>query len=487
MKPPVAAGVTAIGCLAAGAACLIWWLGASSGRGTAVRLEPRPAPARSAAATATNGNRTGAATVAIGAVFATFDGTPSALAAKWPRFRGPHGDNIASNSPPLAESFRDTNGPPVLWSVPLGEGYAGPAVANGCVYVLDYMDSVPGDMLRCFSLDDGRERWRRGYELRVKRNHGMSRTVPAVTADDVVTIGPRCHVMCVDARTGALRWGLDLVRDHGTREPMWYTAQCPLIDEGIAVIAPAGRVLMMGVECSSGRVVWETPNPRGWQMSHASIVPMVLGGRRQYVYAAIGGMAGVAADGEDRGTVLWETTDWNHAVVAPSPVPLPGGRILVTAGYGAGSRMFQVEASNGVFAVHSLFALDRKVFACEQHTPIWYRDRLLGVLPADAGAMKQQLVALNLDGTVAWASGPEQRFGLGPFLVADDKLFLLGDDGLLTVARAAAESFTPLARARVLFGKEAWAPMAVVDGRLILRDSERMVCLYIGVGEEGAL
>ena len=86
-------------------------------------------------------------------------------------------------------------------------------------------------------------------------------------------------------------------------------------------------------------------------MSHSSIVPMTFAGRRIYVYTALGGMIGVAADGEDAGTVLWETDEWTHSVVAPSPVILEGGRILVTAGYGVGSALFRVRETGAGMTV----------------------------------------------------------------------------------------------------------------------------------------
>ena len=75
----------------------------------------------------------------------------------------------------------------------------------------------------------------------VKRNHGMSRTVPAVTDKLVVAMGPKCHVVCLDAVTGELRWGLDLVRQYGATVPPWYAGQCPLIDNGAVILAPGGK------------------------------------------------------------------------------------------------------------------------------------------------------------------------------------------------------------------------------------------------------
>lgn len=410
--------------------------------------------------------------------FRKSDGVPSVLPGSWPGFRGANGDNICTDRVELAESW-PADGPPVLWSVDLGEGHAGPAVLNGRVYVLDYDTKEQADCLRCLSFDSGREIWRRWYNVQVKPNHGMSRTVPAVTDNYVVTMGPRCHVMCVTAATGEFKWGMDLVRDHAATVPLWYTAQCPLIDGATAVLAPAGKALLMGVDCETGRILWQTPNPKGWKMSHSSVVLTAFGGKRMYVYAAIGGIVGVSAEEQDRGAVLWETTEWNHAVVAPAPVFLGDGRFFMTAGYGVGSAMFTMaEGTNGM-SVKSLYRLDRKVFASEQHTPIFYRGHLFSVLPNDAEEAKRQLVCMDPDGKVVWTSGRENRFGLGPYLVADDKIFVLNDEGLLTVAKASLEGYAPLARAKVLNGRDSWGPMAMVSGRLLLRDSKQMICLDV--------
>ncbi|MEI6970826.1 MAG: PQQ-binding-like beta-propeller repeat protein [bacterium] len=421
--------------------------------------------------------------VQIGAGFARSAGLPSSLGGAWPCFRGTNHDNIVSDGIRLADSW-PAGGPPVLWSVEAGEGYAGPVIMNGRVYLLDYDGGENADTLRCLSLDDGREIWRRWYKVRIKRNHGMSRTVPAVSGQYVVTIGPRCHVMCVDSVTGDFRWGIDLEKEWGATVPMWYTGECPLIDGGQAVIAVGGRALLIGVDLETGKVLWQTPNPRKWQMSHSSVVPMELDGQKMYVYCALGGIAGVSAGDTNRGNLLWDTAEWNHQVVAPAPVPMGAGRLFVTAGYGAGSAMFSVARDAGKYSVRQIYKLDKKVFASEQQTPIFYRGYLYSVLPADAGAARKQAVCINPeDGQVMWTSGAGERFGLGPFMIADDKLLLLEDDGVLTMIRASEKGYIRLARARVLDGKEAWAPMAMAGGLLIVRDYGRMKCLDLRAGQ----
>ncbi len=417
--------------------------------------------------------------VDFGALFAEFDGVSSQIQGRWPRFRGAGFDNISRENIRLADTWGES-GPDILWSLDLGEGHAGPVVANGRVYILDYDEEIRADILRCFSFENGAEIWRRGYEINIKRNHGMSRTVPAVTDKYVVTIGPKCHVMCVDAVSGDFKWGIDLQREYQAEEPLWYTGQCPLIDGSLAVIAVGGTSLLIGVDCETGEIVWETPNPNNWLMSHSSVLPFTIHGVKMYVYSAIGGIVGVSAEEGTAGQIVFESKLWNHTVIAPSPIYLGDGRIFLTAGYGAGSLMLKINVENGVFTAEALQTLKpEEGMASEQQTPIYYKGHLFSILPKDAGPLRNQLVCCHPDDVsqFVWSSGKTNRFGLGPYIVADDKFYVLSDDGVLTVLEASVNGYEQLAQAKVLDGFDAWGPLAIVDGRLLARDSHRMVCV----------
>ncbi|NLN94293.1 MAG: PQQ-binding-like beta-propeller repeat protein [Candidatus Hydrogenedens sp.] len=405
----------------------------------------------------------------------------------WPRFRGKNFDNICQDGPPLASKWSE-DGPAELWSVALGEGYAAPVVQNGRVYLLDYDEELHGDVVRCFSLDNGRELWRRFYEISVKRNHGMSRTVPAVTESLLVTVGPRCHVLCLDPENGDFRWGMDLQREYGVTEPLWYTGQCPLIDDGAVILAAGGPdALLVAVDGMTGDILWKTPNPREWAMSHSSIIPLHLAGVKTYVYCTLGAVIGVAAEGSRRGEVLWEVP-WKARVIAPSAVQVDEKRFLVTAGYGEGSLMIAVVQNAGDFEAEVLYAVSPKEgIACEQQTPIFSQGLLYTVMPKDAAALREQFACYHPDGQLIWSSGPDNRFGLGPYMLADNKFFVLSDDGVLTMMARSTEKFEALDSRRVLTGNEAWGPLALAGTRMLLRDSQRLICLEMGAesGEEG--
>lgn len=417
--------------------------------------------------------------IKIGEGFDFFSDTRTQSKHAWPRFRGVNFDNIATEKVSI-QTHWDNHYPKELWKVNLGEGHAAPAISNGKVYLLDYNENKKADALRCFNLETGEELWQRWYRVNIKRNHGMSRTVPAVSDKYVVTIGPRCHVMCTNGENGDFIWGLDVERDYKNEIPFWYTGQCPIIDGNTVIIAVGGDKLMIGLDIATGKILWETPNDQALKMSHSSVMPMTIHGKKMYVYCAIGGIVGVSAEGENRGELLWITSKWKPAVIAPSPVLLGKNKIFASAGYGAGSILFEIEKTASGYSANILQQIKpNEGLASEQQTPILHQGLLFGILPKDAGSMRNEFVCCDPNDLtkILWSSGKTNRYGLGPYLMIEDKFLILNDDGNLTLAQVKNNQFKILAQKKVLQGHDAWGPFALTDGKLLLRDSKQMICL----------
>jgi outer membrane protein assembly factor BamB len=292
------------------------------------------------------------------------------------------------------------------------------------------------------------------------------------------------HVMCLDRETGNFRWGLNMMKEYKTEVPDWYTGQCPLIDNDLAILAPGGTSLMVAINCETGQKVWETPNPGSYKMSHSSIMPFTFGGTRMFVYSAVGGAVGVAADGPNGGKILWETGAWKHDVISPAPVCMPDGRIFLSAGYGAGSMVLQLSGSGDRFDVKVTDEyLPAKGLASEQQTPLFWNGHLLGIMPKEGGIYRMQMVCVHPSDPkkVLWASSKEGRFGLGPYFIADNKLFILDDEAVLTIAKPSLEKYIQLDQAKITDGYDSWAPFALADGYLLLRDSKTMVCIDLNI------
>lgn len=392
------------------------------------------------------------------------------ITGQWPNFRGPGLDSIATEP---YQPVPPEQGYEELWAIDVGEGFAGAAIRDGRVYVLDYDRDNRRDVLRCLSLDDGQDIWRYSYPVVVKRNHGMSRTTPFVTDSHVVSIGPKCHVTCLDALTGEKQWSLDLVYAYDTDIPPWYAGQNPYVDNDRVILGTGGDALVVALDLHTGEPVWESPNPNQWKMTHSSITPMMLNGELTYIYCASGGVAAVSAVD---GRTVWETPEWTIKMAnVPSPVVIDDSRIFFSGGYQAGAMMLRLTTDGDAVTPTVEYRLEPEVFGSTQHTPILYQDHLFGVRPDG------QLVCLDLDGTVVWNSGPNYTFGLGPYMIAGSILYVMDDHGLLSRVEATPREFRLIDQTQVLDGHDSWAPFAFASGRMIARDMTRMTCFKIAL------
>ncbi|MDR1738809.1 MAG: PQQ-like beta-propeller repeat protein [Candidatus Symbiothrix sp.] len=418
--------------------------------------------------------------VRIGEFFMRYEQTTSQLTGKWIRFRGESSSNIVRTSDNISIGQDDY---PVLWGVETGEGHAACVIYNGFVFFLDYDELLSSDMLRCFSLETGAEQWRRWYRVPMKRNHGFSRTVPVIADDYIITLGPQGHLMCCNPVTGDLLWTKDIQKEYKTEVPFWYAGQCPRVDDGVLVLATAGEdVLLTGINCLTGETVWETPNTLKYKMSHSSVMLMSLHGKKTYVYAGIGGVCGVSAEKEDCGKLLWDASKWQPSVIAPSPLQLSSSNIFLVAGYGAGGALLKIgyQGNKWTATITEQYKANEGL-SSEQQTPILYNDMIISILPKDGGSMRGKLTAY-LPSDVhhpIWSSGAEERFGLGPYLVINNHVFVFKEDGELYVYEIKGHSMQLKKKQRIMEGADAWGNMAYADGRLIVRDAHNVKCIKL--------
>ncbi|KAA6346787.1 hypothetical protein EZS27_005732 [termite gut metagenome] len=419
--------------------------------------------------------------VLIGEFFMRYDDITSFLTGKWNCFRGESFSNIVRTSDIINTDQEEYA---ILWSVKTGEGHAAPVIFSGRVYFLDYDESLSSDALRCFSLESGKELWRRWYRVPMKRNHGFSRTAPAISDNYVITIGPQGHIMCCDPASGDLKWSLDMQKEFKTEVPFWYAGQCPHVDGNTLIVAPAGEeVLLAGIDCDTGEIIWQTLNTLNYKMSHSSVMPMTLGGKKTFVYIGVGGVCGISAEKEDVGTLLWSATKWQPSVIAPSPLQLSSNTIFLVAGYGAGGAMLRVDKSGSKWtaSIADQYKANEGL-SSEQQTPILYNNLIITIIPKDGGSLRGKLVCYSPSDlhNPIWSSGADERFGLGPYMVINNYLFAFKEDGELYVYGIQSKSMNLLKKQRIMDeGADAWGPMAYADGRLIVRDSREVVCLKI--------
>ena len=171
----------------------------------------------------------------------------------WPVFLGPTGDGKSSETGILKHWNED--GPPLLWQMPVGEGYAAPSVADGRLFLFDrHRDTV---RLTCIDAGTGDELWRSEYATDYEDMYGYSngpRAVPVVDGDLVYTFGPAGRLRSHRVDDGSLVWQVDTAATFGVIQNFFGASSVPVV-EGDLLIAAIGGSPEDSPGIQSGKVV----------------------------------------------------------------------------------------------------------------------------------------------------------------------------------------------------------------------------------------
>lgn len=397
----------------------------------------------------------------------------TAVAADWWQFQGPDRNGISPETG-LARSW-GPEGPKVLWTIPVGDGFGGASIRDGRVYMLDRIVEK-ADVLRCLDLATGEEVWRYEYEAPgvTQKDFPGSRAQVVVDEKYVYAVGPFGHFHVVDRQNGNVVWKAHLLEDFGGRKPNWAVAQSPLLYGDTVIAAPLSRqVGVVAFSRETGEVVWKSESVG--VMQYVSPVLATVDGVDTVVVVANASQRGTNVTGVDArtGEVLWTFDGWSCGIPIPCPTPIGDGRFFVTGGYNAGCAMFRVSRNGEAWNVEPLFA--NRNCNSQIHNALLYD----GYLYANSNQNGFGLTCLDLEGNTQWKTGGNPDFDMGNLLIADGLIFALSKDGSLRLIEATPAGYKELASARLLGGSTIWAPMALTDGKLIIRDRQQMRCVDV--------
>ncbi len=407
-------------------------------------------------------------------------------AAGWPRFQGPLRTGVSPDTG-LAREW-PASGPRQLWSAPLNEGFGGAAIRDGEVYVLD---RTPGeaDVIRCYDFETGEQLWDWAHEVAGRLPYPGSRSTPTVEDKHVYAIGGFGHVYCVNRETHQAVWTLDVQAAYETTPPHFGYVQSPLIWEDLVIIAPMSeQVGLVALDKATGREVWRTG---GLGQCHSTPTLNRIHGTEQLVFISRiddGDLKQGLVSGLDpaTGALLWSLTDYYVHWPIPGATSVADDQLFMTGGYGGGSRMFKLNKGEDGIEPETLFSLEK---GSQLHQPFLYGDHLYVLVNESANQSNRSgwaeggLMCIDLAGDEKWRTGTSPNFGRGNAILADD-MFIIQDgwSGHLRLVEPNPQAYTQLAEANI-FGIEddqdhqMWAPMALADGKLILRSQSEMKCL----------
>jgi len=386
--------------------------------------------------------------------------------ADWPQFLGPDRNGVSPEKG-LARSW-PADGPEVLWTVELSRGFGGACIQGGKVYVLD-RDKRGAETLRCLDLATGKEDWTFSYDAPGQMMEPGSRSVPAADENNVYTIGAMGHIHCVSKATHKPVWKGHLMDDFGGGKLQTGVCQCPLLHEDTLIVAPlTAKAGVVALDKATGKIVWQSPAV-GTQ-KYASPTIIKAGGVEQVVVLGSNSLEAVQVG---TGKPLWKFTGWRSNQPVPNPIAIDKDRLFFTCGYGMGFHQLQLSKQGDKFGVESLASGRRP--ASMLQAPVFHRGAVF--MNASPGG----LTCAAPDGKVKWQT-PRVRGQqeLGGFIIADGLIYKMNStNGVLTMIEASTAEYKELGKASILKGEKIWGPMALSDGKLVLRDLTQMKCVNV--------
>jgi outer membrane protein assembly factor BamB len=424
----------------------------------------------------------------------------SLYAQDWPQFLGPD-RNSTSPQKNLLRNWPE-KGPEILWSASIGIGYGGPIVKEGKVYILDRNDSI-GDIMRCFELSTGKELWNYANASPGTYPFPGSRSVPAADGHYVYACGAVGDLICMDINTHKLVWNKNIWTGFGgTQLPIWGISQCPLIYGNMVIVSShAPDAGVVAYNKLTGDVVWKTPNlgnetyvsPSIAKIAGEDHIVMVTSSTNPYGHPeaekTFGNIIGIAPL---TGKVLWQYKNWECHISVASALEVGNNKLLVVGGYELGCVMIKVDKkADGSFSITELFK--HNDFGDHTKPPILCNGYFYAQFSTNS--KRDGLVCMNMDGKIMWKTKNQPKFDKGSMILADGLLLATDGANKLYLIEPDSASFKPIASAELLkpggvdnknrmtsFGgsTQNWAPIALADGKLLIRDQGRLMCVKVG-------
>jgi len=403
----------------------------------------------------------------------------------WPQFLGPD-RNSTSPQKDLLRSW-PKSGPEVLWTASAGKGYGGPVVKDGRVYLLD-RDDQTGDIMRCFDLNNGKELWKYSYSAPGSVQYPGSRSVPAVDGNRVYSVGPYGDLYCIDINTHKPVWNKNIMKDFGgSKIPVWALSQCPLI-YGDLVIVSYSKDPNAGVVAYNkltGAIAWKTDaignetyaSPSVVKIAGEDHIVMAFSSTNTFMHRDIETTPGMIIGLSPKtGQILWEYRNWKNVIQVAPALDAGDGKIIVAGGYDYGVVMIQVaKAQGGKYSVKELFY--HNDFGEHTKPPVFFNGYFYGQFSTNN--RRDGLCCMSMDGKIMWKTMRAPAFDKGSMIVADGLILATDGSKTLYLIQPDPSGFKPLASAELLEAGQNWAPIALADGKLLIKDQSRMLCVKV--------
>jgi outer membrane protein assembly factor BamB len=388
----------------------------------------------------------------------------AAAAEDWPQFLGPRRDGSYLGE---ISATWPKEGPARTWQHEVGAGFAGPAVAQGKVFIFHRADNE--EKIDCLDATTGKSIWSNGYPATYRDDFGFDngpRAVPVVADGRVFTYGADGIISAIGVRTGATLWRIDPKKEFASKKGFFGRASSPIVVGDLFLLNVGGEGAgIIALEITNGKLRWKASND---EASYSSPTLAVFEGKTNALFLTRHELIALEPT---TGKILFQypfgPTE-NASVTAAAPL-VNGDSVFLSACYGAGSTAVRIENNKPI----KLWSEDN-VMLNHYATSVRRGDLLFGF----DGRQEQSPAFACVDWKTGKSLWRKDNFGAGSILIAGDKLLILLETGELVLAKANAAAYKELQRAQAT-GSGARAFPALADGFLYARDKTRLVRLDV--------
>lgn len=428
--------------------------------------------------------------------------TQPAVADDWPQWFGPQRDGIWRESG-IIENFPE-GGPEVLWRTGIHRGYAGPAVADGRVYIMDRKTVdpaeagknaaktglIPGnERLLCLDAASGKVLWAQSYECPYSMAYSSGpRATPTVDGDRVYTLGAEGLLACWSTDEGRKLWGHDFKERYDVKTQIWGFAAAPLVDGDLLICLAAGDgSTAVAFDKLTGKEVWRALSAKFPGYCPPRIIKAA--GRRMLI---IWHPEAVNALNPATGELLW-SIPWKirSGLTITTPQPVGDDHLFLACFYN-GSMMLRIRKDEARPEI-----VYRTEHASERRTshlhPIMNTPVVFGGHAYAACSYGQFRCMDVFTGKRLWESlepvGIEEPTRWGTVFVTphEDRFFLFTEKGDLAIARISPDGYEETGRAHLIEPDGidlrqrdiVWSHPAYAGKCCFVRNDSELICISL--------
>lgn len=377
---------------------------------------------------------------------------------EWPDFRGPGRLGVAPDQGVEIDWAKNLV---PLWRKPIGAGHSSVVVVQNRIYTLEQIGSF--ETLTCLSIEDGSVQWQHQREERWSDSMGGigPRSTPVHSNGSLYYLSSGGKLTSLDAFFGKVIWEQNAIAPD-YEYPHWGIACSPLAIGKLVVVSPGGVGAVKAYDAGTGEPRW-TSELTGAGV-YLSPTTLDLLGEKHLVAAVEGKLAGIDPT---TGKTLWEHP-WKIFMInalITQPLELADDVFLLSAGYGKGAEAIRIKETSKGFVTENVWK--SKNLKTKFSTPVLKEGYLYGLSESSLTCLDSRTGELKWHG---------KKYGYGRILLAEDKLFVLGNTGMLSIVRATPDSFEEIVSHQILSKERCWNGPALVGGYLVVRNGSEIAC-----------